>query len=220
MENELKNTDILDIEDLILKAEKSFGIKFHEAELSHVKNFGEFCDYVIDKIPFEDIQTCTSQQAFYKLKNAILNNQDVSSDLITPTSKLEQIFPKENRRSRIREIENKLGFKLSILEPPRWVTIFLVVLLCVSFAYIFLNFKLGIISFALSIAAMQISIKNGNNFKVKTLREVVEKMIRENYLNSRRNSNSVNKHEIENILTNWFKDDLPVDRLNRESTFN
>ena len=219
MKNELKNTDILDIEDLILKAEKSFGIKFQDAELSHVKNFGEFCDYIIEKIPYENIQNCTSQQAFYKLRAAILENQNVNSDL-TPSSNLEQIFPKQNRRFRIREIENKLGFKLSILEPPTWLTICLAVLLCVSFVYIFINFIFGLISFTLSIVLIKLINKNGNNFNVETLREVVEKMTRENYLNSRRNSKSANKQEIENILTSWFINDLPLDNLNRESSFN
>jgi hypothetical protein len=95
----------------------------------------------------------------------------------------------------------------------------LFILLCISFVYIFVNFLFGISAFAILSAAIKISQKNGDEFKVKTLREVVEKMTWENYKNSRRNPASINKTEIESILTNWFKDNLSIDILDRQSSF-
>ena len=54
-----------------------------------------------------------------------------------------------------------------------------------------------------------------------TFGELAVKMTRNNYLKSRRNSNSINKNEIENILTAWFIDDFDLDetKLNRQSQF-
>ena len=54
-----------------------------------------------------------------------------------------------------------------------------------------------------------------------TFGELAVKMTRENYLKSRLNSNSINKNEIENILTAWFIEDLGWDKikLKRESQF-
>jgi hypothetical protein len=68
---ELKNIDPLDIDDLLSKIELSFGIEFFENELNHIKTFGEFCEYVENKIEFKNTNDCTNQQAFYKLRNAL-----------------------------------------------------------------------------------------------------------------------------------------------------
>ena len=219
MTYELKNTDVLDLEDLILKVENSFGIKFQDTELSHIKTFGEFCDYIADKIPYTNVQNCTSQQAFYKLKNAIIHGEAVNSELIYPNTKLEEIFPKQNRKLKIKQIEEKLGFKLSILQPPTWLSSFLIILALTSFVYLFINFKTGVISFIVSVLAIKITYENANEFSVKTLREVAEKMTRENYRKSRRDSKTFNKDEVENILTELFKEELALDVLNRESSF-
>ena len=46
-------------------------------------------------------------------------------------------------------------------------------------------------------------------------------MTRENYLKSRRKENTVNRKEIEKILTEWFSDefDLEKSELTREAEF-
>ena len=48
-----------------------------------------------------------------------------------------------------------------------------------------------------------------------------EALKRENYLKSRRNSKTFNKNEIEKALTNWFSDDLDLDKskLTRDAKF-
>ncbi len=44
---------------------------------------------------------------------------------------------------------------------------------------------------------------------------------RENYLKSRRNPNTFNKNEIEKVLTDWFSNDLDLDKskLTRDAKF-
>ena len=46
-------------------------------------------------------------------------------------------------------------------------------------------------------------------------------MTRENYLKSRRNSKTFNKNEIEKVLTDWFSNDLDLDKskLTRDAKF-
>ena len=61
----LRDIDSEDIEDLLLRVEKSFGIKFAEKELFHVSTFGELCDHITNKMELENSEDCTSQQAFY-----------------------------------------------------------------------------------------------------------------------------------------------------------
>ena len=54
-----------------------------------------------------------------------------------------------------------------------------------------------------------------------TFGQLAVNMTRDNYLKSRRNSNSINRNEIENILTAWFIDDFALDetKFNRHSQF-
>lgn len=47
---ELKNIDSEEIEDLLVKVETSFDIKFGDTELIHITTFGQLCDHIADKI--------------------------------------------------------------------------------------------------------------------------------------------------------------------------
>jgi hypothetical protein len=47
---------------------------------------------------------------------------------------------------------------------------------------------------------------------VQTVGQVAEKMQRENYVKSRRNPGTVNKKEIEKILTDWFSEEFELDK--------
>ena len=111
----LENIDIEDIEDLLGEVEKSFNIKFVGNELIGVKNFGELSDHIINKIQLENSDDCTSQQAFYKLRNVISKELEIDQKEITRQRKLEELFPKKVRRSNLKKLEQKLDFKLKIL---------------------------------------------------------------------------------------------------------
>ncbi len=68
---ELKDYDIEDLEDILVRIEESFGISFVDNELAKVTNFGQLSDSIINKIKMRESESCTSQQAFYKLREAI-----------------------------------------------------------------------------------------------------------------------------------------------------
>jgi hypothetical protein len=63
---ELKDYDIEDLEDILIRIEKSFGISFVDNELASVTDFGQLSDSIINKIKIQETESCTSQQAFYK----------------------------------------------------------------------------------------------------------------------------------------------------------
>ena len=217
----LRNIDSEDIEDLLLKVEKSFGIKFAEKELFHVSTFGELCDHITNKIELENSEDCTSQQAFYKLREAISTSLLLNDKTITPTTPLEQVLPKQNRRSFVRKIENNLEFKLDILKASdSTIGVFLIILI-LSLVEIFINWRIGILGFVISICGLWVSNRFGRQLKVKTIGEVAKKITRENYLKSRRNPETFNRKEIEKILTEWFGEyfDLEKNELLREAEF-
>lgn len=207
---ELKNIDSEDIEDLLVKVETSFDIKFVGKELVHITTFGQFCDHIANKIQLDNSEDCTSQQAFYKLRDAISTNFTLTD-----------LLPRPNRRSRTKKLEKHLGFKLNILRPPHWVIGTLAILLLASIVGIFFNWQIGILGLAFSIIGLLFANKIGNELDLKTVGQIAEKMTRENYLKSRRNPKTFNKSEIEKILTDWFSNDLDLDKskLTRETKF-
>ena len=218
---ELKNIDPDDISDLLIKVENSFNIKFNDTELTHISMFGELCDHIANKIQLDHADDCTSQQAFYKLRDAISLILQIDKKTISTNHSLADFLPRKNRRLRTQKLEEQLGFKLNILRPPHWVTGTLSIISLASFVGLFLNWQIGLFGLVFSIAGFWLTSKIGNELDLQTVGQVAEKMTRENYLKSRRNSNTFNKKEIEKVLTEWFSYDLCLDKseLNRESKF-
>jgi hypothetical protein len=218
---ELKNIDPDDISDLLIKVENSFHIKFSDTELTHILMFGELCDHIANKIQLDHADDCTSQQAFYKLRDAISLMLQIDKKTISTNHTLADFLPRKNRRLLTQKLEEQLGFKLNILRPPHWVTGTLSIISLASFVGLFLNWQIGLFGLVFSIAGFWLTSKIGNELDLQTVGQVAEKMTRENYLKSRRNSNTFNKKEIEKVLTEWFSYDLCLDKseLNRESKF-
>lgn len=141
---ELKDTLIEDIEDLLIKVEQSFNIKFVGDELVNILTFGELCDHIANKVKLEQVDDCTSQQAFYKLREAISNTFNIDSKSITVDLPLTDILPRKDRRQRIMKLEKHLGFKLNILRPPHLVTWILVLSIITSFVLLFFIWPVGL----------------------------------------------------------------------------
>lgn len=218
---QLKDVDIEDIEDLLIRIESSFGIKFVDNELIHIKTFGELCDHIAEKIQFDSVDDCTSQQAFYKLRKSVSEILKISKNDITPQTYLTNLFPSYNRRLLIKKIENKMGYGLNILRPPYWITNVLTIIAVASFGCLFINWKLGFVGLILSIFSLFLAYRMSSILEEKTIGGVVRRIVRENYLKSRRNNKTFNKKEIENILSEWFSKEFGINRsdLNRDTLF-
>ncbi|TCC86972.1 hypothetical protein EZ428_22465 [Pedobacter frigiditerrae] len=217
----LENIDHGDIEDLLEEVEKSFNIKFVGNELIGIRNFGELCDHITKKIQLEDIDDCTSQQAFYKLRNVISTELSVNQKEITIKRKLEELFPKKIRRSNLKKIEEKLGFKLKILTAPNWVMFPLIVIFLLSFICFFFSWKIALSGIAFSTLGFWMADMTANEIELENVGQLVERMTRENYLQSRRKQETFNKKEIEKVLRDWFSDKLGLEKtkLTRDAKF-
>lgn len=216
---ELKDIDPEDLEDLIIKIESSFGIFYEDQELAHIKTFGGLCDNIKGKIKLDKKDDCTTQQAFYKLKDALTNTITINPLEITPKAKLNKIFPRKNRISNIKLLEKNIGFKLNILEAPDYIIITLLILFTVSLIGFFFDWKIPLIGIVTSIFGFWLSGKIGKELCIDTVGELAEKMTQENYLKARRNSNTFNENEIEKLMTDFFSNSLYLDKskLTRDS---
>ena len=92
-----RNVDLSDICDVLTKIEKSFNIKLDNQGLEKANTFKGLCDLVISKIDLEHEETCTTQHAFYMLRNAIANASGINKYDISTYTKLSKLFPKEGR---------------------------------------------------------------------------------------------------------------------------
>ncbi len=218
----LDDTDTEDLNTLLIKIEKSFGIKFGKTELDHIITYGELCDHIANKIQLDHSEDCTTQQAFYKLRNAISSICKIDHKTITTDYQIIDILPRRNRRAMIGELEKYLGFKLNILRAPQLVTLALLILAFFApFVGLYFNWQIGVLGIIFSIGGLIVTNKIGIELEVQTVGELAKKMARENYLKSRRNPKTFNRNEIEKILTDWFSSDLGLDKskLKREAKF-
>ncbi|MEM6265793.1 MAG: hypothetical protein AAGI38_25045 [Bacteroidota bacterium] len=217
----LKDIDPDDLMEMIIRVEASFAVKFEDEELARISKFGELCDLTKHKITLKDTGGCTSQQAFYKLRNSLVDVLGVDKHLITPSTPLSDLLPGNNRKASIQQLEQELGMKLPILRPPHVVTTLLSLLLLASFIQLFFVWQLGLAGLGLSIFGFWVSNQLGNELDVKTLGQLTQKITRENYRKSRRNPGTCNKQEIEKVLIDWFSHDLGVNKshLTRDASF-
>ena len=218
---ELCNIDPEDISDVLIKVEKSFGFRFANAELKDTKTFGELCDIITSKIEAANSNDCTTQQAFYKLRNAITDTLLIDKNDITPGTDLQKLFPKNIRRQSFKNIEEYLGFEIKILRPKYSTTGTIAIVFIVSFIGLFASWQAGIIGLTASIIAMTIATKFGNEIDLLTVGQFADKLSREHYLKSRRISTTVNKKEVEQKIKDLFIADLGLEehQLTRQACF-
>ena len=112
----LNNGDPEDLDDVLVKIERSFNISLEDTSFKDVKTFGKLCDIVVEKVKQTNNDSCTTQQAFYKIRNAINSTISPPKELIKPQTRLADIFPRDNRLEVIAEIEKEMGFKINLID--------------------------------------------------------------------------------------------------------
>jgi hypothetical protein len=209
---DLKNIDPEDIEDVLIKVEDSFNIRFGIDELKYVETFGQLRDIILIKLALTDTGGCTTQQAFYKLRDAI--NAVTLYGKITPETLLADILPRGKRLSTVKRIENQLGFKLKLLQPPKFVTVLIAIGIFSSIGYIFYNWIAGLSGILVFIGASILATKTGSEFRVQTVGQLASLITRESYYNSRRIANTFNRSEINQVLIDLFVTELDLPSAN------
>lgn len=74
------------------------------------------------------------------------------------------------------------------------------------------SLKVGVAGVLLSIAGQKLSALWGNRLTVQTIGDIAEKMTREHYQLSRRDSKTFNKKEVREVLTDLFAHELSLDK--------
>ncbi|MES1223223.1 MAG: hypothetical protein ABUT20_47455, partial [Bacteroidota bacterium] len=152
----------------------------------------------------EHEESCTIQQAFYKVRQAIAQIQQLEEKTITPHSDLEALFPRNERRAKISKVEGVLDVRLYALSPKTWTGITLPIVLLVSPIGLFINWKYALASFGITATLMNLTTRFGREFNVVTVGELTRKMVRQNYVKSRRNPLTINRKETATLISEIF----------------
>lgn len=208
----LDNIDPEDFGDTILKLEKSFGVKFADNSMANAKTFGDICDVIESHINFADKDDCTTQQAFYKVRKAIGLTQNFNEANIEPQTKLEDIFPRSNRRQNVKLFEQALGFSVDILTMKTWLGWTLAVGFIASLITFFFSWLYAIAGLTFFTLFTWAVSKFSKELSISTVRELTEKISREHYSLARRQSGTVNRNEILKTIQDVFIADHLIDR--------
>ena len=216
----LDNIDPEDFGDSLLKLEKSFGVKFADNSMKDAKTFGDICDIIESHINLTDKNDCTTQQAFYKVRKAIGLTQNFDESNIEPQTKLEDIFPRSNRRQNVKHFQQALGFSVDILGIKTWLSLTLAAVFILSLIAFFFSWQFAVAGLIFFTLAMWTANKFSKELNVSTVRELTEKISREHYSLARRQTGTVNKNEIVKTIQDIFIADHLLDRehLTKDAT--
>ena len=212
METLRDNIDPEDFEDTLLKLEKSFGAEFDYNSFKDAKTFGDICNIIEGQINLTHKDNCTTQQAFYKVRKAIGLTLNYEQSNILPQTKLEDIFPRPNRRQKVKLFQQALGFSVDILTMKTWLILTFVVgfiLSLIAFFFSWLYAVGGLIFFTLF---NWIISKFSKELNVSTVGQLTEKISREHYSLARRHGGTVNRNEIVKTIQDVLIADHLLDR--------
>jgi len=217
----LNNVDPEDIGDVLVKIERSFNIRLDDTSCKDVKTFGKLCDIVVENVKQTNNDSCTTQQAFYKIRNAINSTISPPKELIKPQTKLADIFPRDTRLQVIAEIEREMGFKINLLQPKQGIVGTFIFVLAASAVGFFYQPVMAFIGALIAITGLMLAGKFGKELKVKTLGDLAEKVAREHYIKCRRDASTVNRNEISQKIKELFTADLYLEPsvLTRDAKF-
>lgn len=101
----------LDSVELVMSAEKLFGIRIPDKEAEKINTVQEFADAVCHLITINPSEKCLKQIMFYKIRSA-LKTLNFSNKNITPDTVVRDLFPKEHLNTNWLIFQSELGLSL------------------------------------------------------------------------------------------------------------
>ncbi len=210
---QLENIDPEDISDVLIKIQNSFDLKFGYTDFENAKTYGDICDIITNKINYENSSNnCTSQQAFYKIREAIATTQLINKSLIHPSTPLEQLFPRNDRRRKVKIFAQELKLKIDILSMKFWILLFLVVGFIASLITFFFNYKWALYGLLCFTIVSYIASTLGEELDIETVGDLTKKLSREHYNHFRIVPKTVNRREVQQIIDDIFINDLLLEK--------
>ena len=179
-------------------------------------------DIITNKVQGDNVNDCTTQQAFYNLRKTLSTTLLIDKENIKTETTLLELFPKRNRKQRIKEFETELGYSVDILDIKQWMGWTIVIGFVGSLIMFFFNWKIALCGLTFTIFFGWTTNKFFyTELEAITVGQLAEKVSRQSYKKARRNPETINKIEIaQKIKEIFIKDfDLNESILTRQATF-
>jgi len=218
---DLSNFDEEEVEDIILKLEKSFNFKFQQEAFRNVKTFGDLVNVFENELETEVSDDCTTQHAFYIIRAALVDQTRVSSNSVMLDSNLEEFFQLKSRRKSIKAFKKSLNVSAKLLTYPAWLQTIVGILAFVSIVLFLFDWRIAVVLLLFASLFHILAERLGNVLVVRTIRELTLLLTRENYAEVRGSGRRINKAEIFDVIVDCFSHSLAIDKdkIRRESKF-
>ncbi|RZJ86339.1 MAG: hypothetical protein EOO60_13555 [Hymenobacter sp.] len=187
--------------DILPAVEKSFGISFTQNDFHENFTYGELHALICTKLPTAVASDCTTQQAFYKLRQSL--RPLVGEAEIRPNTLLANLLP-VGRREAAAHLHTELDIDLALISMPTWAVLVGSFLILASLVLFFFNGLLALAGLGLAVMGLDAARHLNKQFNYQTVREVVEQMSSHYYRQSRRNPDTVNPQEVASRLARIF----------------
>jgi hypothetical protein len=208
----LENIDPEDIGDVLVRLEKSFRIKFSNTAFKEATTFGDICDIIEAHINYAHEESCTTQQAFYRLRKAISKTLQIDERVIKLDSELGDLFTRDKRRQQLKDLQDHLNVKIDILEMKEWLFWVLFSGVVLSLIALFFDWRLAVIGLFFFILCSKVASLFSKELEIRTVQQLSKKLTRDNYLAIRRNPETINRNEIFKTIQDTFSSDLDLDK--------
>lgn len=108
----------LDVVELVLGVEETFGISIGDNELKDVSTVGDFYEFILNSLKITGNQTCMSSKVFYILRRGLIPLTGMKRQEITPDSNLSELMPIRRRRRMYRQLGRAIELQLPKLRLP------------------------------------------------------------------------------------------------------
>lgn len=203
-EGKLAYLDDEAVEACVGAAIRSFGHQFTQEELSQLVTLGDFYNLVESKFANKHSPECTSQQAFYKLRQSIADILKIDKNSITPSSSLEELFPRKIRWRKMKQLRQQLGIKVQLLEMKGWLRTLFAISIVVSLVMFFFNWILSLLALISLIILNRIAAIFNNELSYPDLRELSEYLTIFEYAAVRRKPETANLFEVRAVINQVF----------------
>ena len=203
-----KSWDPEEVCDKIEDICRSFGFYPKWQDFDGVKTFGTLCDVICLGIRSQRAERDAAQQAYLSLRGVIGGLRNIEPGLIGFDDRLEDLLPRGGRREQVRLLQQRLGFRLSMLRPKYWLTTTIIWSIIASAVVSAFCWQIGLIGLVLGLLSCDVSRWYGKEFCYVNLGDLAMALVRKDCISARRDPNSVDPAMIVPLIEDAFRREM------------
>lgn len=182
MEEEYLNMLAEDVDDFLAAVSASFQLADTAASdpaLERITTLGEFENWVLSQLTFNEAASCVQQRAFFRLRSLL--PQAAALRVETPLSSL---FPWRQRWRQWAALQNtarQLELVVPALEPPGWSMLVGLGALFIGFGQLFFHAAAGLLTLAGAVGWFWVFVRLAWALPAATVGELCRSVVQRNY---------------------------------------